>query len=197
MLLWIGLFVLITASAVYFRLPLILWSIMVALGLIAMPYVSDAGTATLSLLWVIYAAVVIPLNVPMLRKNLISNPLFKGMARTMPTVSQTEQEALDAGDVWWEGELFSGKPDFSKIRTIPKPQLTEEEQAFLDGPVEELCRMSNDWEITHENFDLSPQAWQFIKDKGFFAMIIPKEYGGLGYSALAHSEVVMLSLIHI
>ena len=191
MLMWIGLFILITAVAVYFRISLLLWSVLVALGLGAMHYIPGVSTATLSLLWVIYAAVVIPLNLQILRKNLISNPLFKGMARTMPTISQTEQEALDAGDVWWEGELFSGKPDFRIIHSIPKPQLTEEEQAFLDGPVEELCRMTNDWEITHENFDLSAEAWKFIKDKGFFAMIIPKEYGGLGYSALAHSEVVM------
>ena len=191
MLLWTGLFILITASAVYFRISLILWSVLVALGLVAMHYVPVVGNATLALLWLIFAAVVIPLNLPLLRKNLISKPLFNGMAKAMPTISQTEQEALDAGDVWWEGELFSGKPDFSKIRSMPKPQLTEEEQAFIDGPVEELCRMSNDWEITHENFDLSEEAWKFIKEKGFFAMIIPKEYGGLGYSALAHSEVVM------
>jgi acyl-CoA dehydrogenase len=188
---WIGLFILITAVAVYFRISLLLWSVLVALGLGAMHYVPGVGTTTLSLLWVIYAAVVIPLNLQMLRKNFISNPLFKGMARAMPTISQTEQEALDAGDVWWEGELFSGNPDFRKIRSIPAPRLTEEEQAFIDGPVEELCRMTNDWEVTHENFDLSEEAWKFIKDKGFFAMIIPKEYGGLGYSALAHSEVVM------
>ena len=191
MLMWIGLFILITAVAVYFRISLLLWSILVALGLGAMHYLPGVGTATLSLLWVIYAAVVIPLNLQILRKNFISNPLFKGMARAMPTISQTEQEALDAGDVWWEGELFSGKPDFRKIRSLPEPRLTEEEQAFLDGPVEELCRMTNDWEVTHENYDLSEEAWKFIKDKGFFAMIIPKEYGGLGYSALAHSEVVM------
>ncbi len=191
MLMWIGIFILITAIAVYFRISLLLWSVLVALGLGAMHYVPGVSTAALSLLWVIYAAVVIPLNVQLLRKNLISNPLFNGMARAMPTISQTEQEALDAGDVWWEGELFSGKPDFRKIRSMPGPQLTEEEQAFLDGPVEELCQMTNDWEITHENFDLSEQAWKFIKDKGFFAMIIPREYGGLGYSALAHSEVVM------
>jgi acyl-CoA dehydrogenase len=191
MLMWIGLFVLITAVAVYFRIPLLLWSVLVAAGLAGMHFVPGVGTATLSLLWLIYAAVVVPLNLPLLRKNLISKPLYKGMAKAMPTISQTEQEALDAGDVWWESDLFSGKPDFSKLRSIPKPKLSEEEQAFLDGPVEELCRMSNDWKITHEDFDLSPEAWQFIKDKGFFAMIIPKEYGGLGYSALAHSEVVM------
>lgn len=191
MLTWIGLFILISAVAVYFRISLLLWSALVAAGLLLMHYVPGVSTATLVLLWTIYAVVVIPLNVKLLRRNLISKPLFKGMAAVMPSISQTEQEALDAGDVWWEGELFSGKPDFNKIRSLPKPQLTEEEQAFLDGPVEALCEMTNDWEITHENFDLSPQAWQFIKEKGFFAMIIPKAYGGLGYSALAHSEVVM------
>ena len=191
MLMWIGLFILITAVAVYFRVSLLLWSAMVALGLAAMHLVPGVSTTTLSLLWVIYAVVVIPLNLPPLRKTLISSAVYSGMAKVMPTISQTEQEALDAGDVWWEGELFSGNPDFSKIRSMPIPKLTAEEQAFMDGPVEELCRMSNDWKITHENFDLSPEAWQFIKDKGFFAMIIPKEYGGLGFSALAHSEVVV------
>jgi len=191
MLMWLGLFALISAVAVYFRMSLLLWSLMVAAGLIGMHYVPGVGAATLAVLWVIFAAVAIPLNFQLLRKNLISKPLFRGMANVMPSISQTEQEALDAGDVWWEGELFSGKPDFETIRSLPKPQLTQEEQAFLDGPVEELCRMSDDWKITHEDFDLSAEAWQFIKDKGFFAMIIPKEYGGLGYSALAHSEVVM------
>ena len=191
MLMWIGLFITISAVAVYFRISLLLWSVLVAIGLMGMHYVPGVSDVTLSVLWVIYAAVVIPLNLPILRKNLISKPLFRGMANVMPSISQTEQEALDAGDVWWEGELFSGKPDFKMIRSLPKPQLTEEEQAFIDGPVEELCEMTNDWKITHEDFDLSPEAWQFIKDKGFFAMIIPKAYGGLGYSALAHSEVVM------
>ena len=191
MLFWSALFLLITAVAVYFRFSLLTWSILVALGLTSLHFCPEYSNVKLSLLWVIYAGVVIPLNVPILRKNLISNPLFDRMAKVMPTISQTEQEALDAGDVWWEGELFSGKPDFNKIRSMPKPTLTEEEKAFLDGPVEELCRMSNDWEITHDNFDLSDKAWKFIKDNGFFAMIIPKEYGGLGYSALAHSEVVM------
>ncbi|MGD2159964.1 MAG: acyl-CoA dehydrogenase [Gammaproteobacteria bacterium] len=191
MLMWIVLFILITAVAVYFRISLWLWSVLVAAGLLVMHYVPGVGNATLALLWLIYAAVVIPLNVHILRKNLISTPLFKGMAKAMPTISQTEQEALDAGDVWWEGQLFSGKPDFKKIRSLPAPRLTEEEQAFIDGPVEQLCRMSNDWEITQQNHDLSPESWQFIKDNGFFAMIIPKEYGGLGFSALAHSEVVM------
>ena len=106
-------------------------------------------------------------------------------------MSQTEKEAIDAGTVWWDADLFSGKPDWNKLLATPAPRLSAEEQAFLDGPVEELCAMCNDWEITHERLDLPPHVWQFIKDKGFLGMIIPKQYGGLGFSALAHSAVVM------
>ncbi len=106
-------------------------------------------------------------------------------------MSQTEQEALDAGTVWWDGELFGGRPNWSKFLSFPKPVLTPEEQAFVDGPVEELCRMCDDWQISHELNDLPPEVWQFIKERGFLGMIIPKRYGGLGFSALAHSEVVM------
>ena len=93
--------------------------------------------------------------------------------------------------VWWDGELFSGKPDWNKLLAYRKPALTPEEQAFVDGTVEELCRMCDDWQITYELNDLPPHIWQFIKDKGFLGMIIPKQYGGLGFSALAHSQVVM------
>jgi acyl-CoA dehydrogenase len=121
----------------------------------------------------------------------MSSPIYKLMAGIMPTISQTEQEALDAGDVWWEAELFSGKPNFDVVRQLPPPRLTEEEQAFIDGPVEQLCGMLDDWKITHEDYDLNPETWQFIKDNKFFAMIIPKEYGGLEYSNLCHSEVVL------
>ncbi|MDT8282628.1 MAG: acyl-CoA dehydrogenase, partial [Gammaproteobacteria bacterium] len=95
------------------------------------------------------------------------------------------------GDVWWEAELFSGKPDFNFIKNLPKPELTAEEQAFLDGPVEQFCKLLDDWQITHVDYDLTPQAWQFAKDNGFFSLIIPKRYGGLDYSAYCHSQVVM------
>ncbi|MDH5572678.1 MAG: acyl-CoA dehydrogenase [Gammaproteobacteria bacterium] len=121
----------------------------------------------------------------------ISEPLLKIFRRVTPRMSQTEREALDAGSVWWDGELFSGRPKWQKLRQLPAPVLTAEEQAFVDGPVEELCNLLNDWEITDEKHDLPPAAWQFIKDKGFFGLIIPKSYGGLDYSALAHSAVVM------
>ena len=191
MISWIILFVLITSVCAYFRTSLLLWSAAVALGIITIQFCPEYGNVELSLIWVIYFGVVIPLNVSSLRKGLISMPLFNGMADKMPTISKTEQEALDAGDVWWEAELFSGKPDFSRIRTLPAPKLSEEELAFIDGPVERLCEMVDDWRITQQDYDLTPETWQFIKDNRFFAMIIPAQYGGLGFSAYAHSEVVM------
>ncbi len=131
------------------------------------------------------------LFVPPVRRTLLSDRLLKVFRRLLPQVSQTEQEALDAGTVWWEGDLFSGAPNWNKLLAYPKPKLTAEEKAFLSGPVEQLCAMLDEWRITRELHDLPPDVWQFIKDNGFFGMIIPKQYGGLGFSALAHSEVVM------
>ncbi|SER11686.1 acyl-CoA dehydrogenase [Nitrosomonas sp. Nm51] len=131
------------------------------------------------------------LFVPWLRRLIISNQFLKIFRKMLPPISQTEQEALDAGTVWWDGDLFSGKPDWNKLLAYPKPQLSDEEQAFLDGPVEQLCDMLDEWQITHDLKDLPPDIWQFIKDNGFFGLIIPKKYGGRGFSALAHSEIVM------
>jgi acyl-CoA dehydrogenase len=131
------------------------------------------------------------LLVPRVRRILISNHLLKVFRKLLPQVSQTEQEALDAGTVWWEGDLFSGAPNWNKLLAYPKPKLSAEEKAFLNGPVEQLCAMLDEWHITRDLHDLPPQVWQFIKENGFFGMIIPKQYGGLGFSALAHSEVVM------
>ena len=142
-------------------------------------------------LWTVFVAVAALLLVPQLRRALLSDPLLGWFRKVLPQVSQTEQEALDAGSVWWDGDLFSGHPDWSKLLAVRKPELSAEEQAFVDGPVEELCRMLDDWRVTHELNDLPPEAWQFIKDQGFLGMIIPKEYGGKGFSALAHSQVVM------
>ncbi len=125
------------------------------------------------------------------RLRWITGPIFKLFKRVTPAMSQTEREALEAGNVWWDGELFSGRPKWGRLRKVPPPKLTTEEQAFLDGPVETLCSMIDDWKITHKDYDLSPEVWQYLKDNGFFSMIIPEEYGGLAFSALAHSEVVL------
>lgn len=144
----------------------------------------------LTFLICLIAAAAILLGVAPLRRRLLSDPMLGWFRKVLPQVSQTEQEALDAGTVWWDGDLFSGRPDWKRLLAFPKPTLSAEEQEFLDGPVEEFCAMLDDWEVTHELNDLPPHAWQFIKDRGFLGMIIPKQYGGLGFSALAHSAVV-------
>ena len=125
------------------------------------------------------------------RRRFFSDRIFATYRRMVPAMSQTEREALDAGTVWWEGELFGGRPDWNRLLAYPRPRLSAEEQAFLDGPTETLCSMLDDWRISHELLDLPPEAWQYIRDNGFLGMIIPKRYGGLELSALAHSEVVM------
>src|SRR5574340_1411208 len=125
-----------------------------------------------------------------LRRALVTRPIFAAYRRMLPQMSQTEREALEAGTVWWEGELFAGRPDWRKLLAYPQPRLTPEEQSFLDNETEELCRRSHDWEMSHTLLDMPEDVWQFIKEQGFLGMIIPKKYGGLEFSAYAHSEVV-------
>lgn len=125
-----------------------------------------------------------------MRQRWLSAPIFKIYRRLLPSMSQTERDALEAGTVWWEGDLFVGNPDWKKLLAYPRPRLSPVEQNFLDNEVEELCRLCSDWETAHIHHDLSPQAWAFIKAKGFLGMIIPKQYGGLEFSAYAHSQVV-------
>jgi acyl-CoA dehydrogenase len=175
----------------YHRVPAVVWTIVIAIGLGLLTAYARWPQPLAVTLWAVFMVVALLANPTLLRRVLVSRPLLGLFRRILPQVSQTEQEALEAGTVWWDGELFSGRPDWKKLLAYPKPKLTAEERAFLDGPVEELCRMVHDWEITHELNDLPPHVWQFIKDRGFLGMIIPKRYGGLGFSALAHSEVVM------
>src|SRR5215472_7599987 len=141
------------------------------------------------LLWVLLAGLWL-LNLRPLRKALITRPFMAAYLKLLPAMSQTEKEALEAGTVWWDGELFTGAPDWKKLLAAKPPKLSDEEQAFLDGPCEELCRMLDEWHITHERGDLPPEAWEMLKTRGFFAMIIPKKYGGLEFSAYAHSCVL-------
>ncbi|MGR9088819.1 MAG: acyl-CoA dehydrogenase [Gammaproteobacteria bacterium] len=131
------------------------------------------------------------LNFKSARAHLISRPLFKLMQKTLPPMSQTEREALEAGNTWWDAELFSGHPDWKVLQNLPPPQLSDEEKAFLQGPVETLCGMLDDWDITFNRRDLPKDVWDFIKKNKFCGMIIPKEYGGLDFSHFAHSEIVM------
>ncbi len=140
--------------------------------------------------WLLFVAIAIPLNVADVRKQYITKPLLTMFKGIMPEMSKTEQEAIDAGTTWFEAELFRGTPDWKKLHNYPKPRLSAEEQAFLDGPVEEVCRMTDDWQTTHELADLSPEVWQYLKDNKFFAMIIKKQYGGLEFCAYAQSRVL-------
>ncbi|HDX8347484.1 TPA: acyl-CoA dehydrogenase FadE [Aeromonas dhakensis] len=142
------------------------------------------------LVWVLFAVIAIPLNLVDFRRNQLTKPLFKLYKSIMPEMSRTEKEAIEAGTTWWEADLFAGNPDWKKLHAIPVSTLSAEEQAFLDGPVEEVCRLVSDWEVTHERADLSPEVWQYLKDNKFFAMIIKKKYGGLEFSAYAQSCVL-------
>ncbi|MEK7357047.1 MAG: acyl-CoA dehydrogenase, partial [Bdellovibrionota bacterium] len=161
--------------------PLILWTIAGAVMLYGF------GAPMWSM--IAFLAVMAIFNIRPVRRILVSSGLMKIMAPIMPVISDTEKAALDAGVVWVEGELFSGKPDFKKMMAEPYPELTPEEKAFMDGPVERLCGAIDDWEVWQTR-DLPPAAWEIMKKDRFLGMIIPKEYGGLGFSALAHSAVI-------
>ncbi|TCU78281.1 acyl-CoA dehydrogenase [Bradyrhizobium sp. R2.2-H] len=124
------------------------------------------------------------------RRDTITKPIFSWARGVLPSMSDTEREALEAGDVWWDADLFTGNPDWSKLLKVPQARLTDEERAFLNGPVDELCAMLDEWKIFWETRDLPQDVWHFVKREKFFGMIIPKEFGGLGFSPYAHSEVV-------
>ena len=139
----------------------------------------------------IVAVILIGFAITPLRRLLISDRLYGVFRKVLPTVSETEQEALEAGTVWWDAEIFSGRPRWRKLLKVPAPSLTEKEQAYLDGPVEELCRLTDDWEICETHRRLPDKVWDFIREHRMFGMIIPEEYGGLEFSAQANSAVVM------
>lgn len=175
----IFLFILGFHGAPFFLWALALAAIMVGFG------VSTTGC------WVVFGVFAVVGIVKPLRALLVSSvvmKVFKAL-KLVPSISATEREAIEAGAVWVEGELFSGRPNFKKMLAEPYPDLSPEEKAFLEGPTEKLCEMSNDWRIWQDR-EIPKEVWDFIKREKFLGMIIPKEYGGLGFSALAHSEVV-------
>lgn len=163
--------------------PLMLW--LLGTGLLLWGYAAPTWT------WVTLGIIALFFAVKPVRRATLSNGIMKAMKafNFLPVISQTEQTAIDAGTVWIDGELFSGKPDFNRILNESYPELNEREQAFLDNQVEELCAMTNDWEV-FQNRDLSPEIWDYVLKQRFFGLIIPEEYGGLGFSALANSAIV-------
>ncbi|MGN7919626.1 acyl-CoA dehydrogenase [Lysobacter antibioticus] len=182
-------FLLVGAIAAYHRLRLPVWAALTATVLVGC-YLLGANPVATIVAAALVALIAVPLLVPAIRLPLITKPLLGFYTKILPPLSETERTALEAGTVGFEGELFSGKPDWQQLLSQPKPVLSAEEQAFLDGPVEELCKMTNDWQITHIDADLSPELWGYIKKNKFFGLNIPKEYGGLGFTALANHKVI-------
>src|SRR5690349_10998947 len=189
-ILWLVAVVLGAVALAYLNVSGIVWSAALA-SAIAVAWATNALPAGLSLaLFILLVLFALPLTIPMLRRKLVSDPILAAFRKVLPPMSQTEREAIEAGTVWWDGELFSGRPQWQKLLDAPAPVLTPDEQHFLDHDVEELCAMVTDWETTNVHRDLPPAVWQFIKDRGFWGMNIAKVYGGLGFSAYAHSQVM-------
>ncbi|MGR9088796.1 MAG: acyl-CoA dehydrogenase, partial [Gammaproteobacteria bacterium] len=189
-MLWLLALIIIVAVAFYRRTPLL--KITAIIGALLAGYIISQGLTPFSQgLWAAFLLVFMPLNICFLRQRLISRPMFKLMKAALPAMSQTEREALEAGTTWWDAELFSGNPNWKVLEDLPAARLSDEEQAFIDGPVETLCSMLNDWDITRNRMDLPAEVWDYIKKQKFCGMIIPKQYGGLEFSETAHSEVVM------
>ncbi|UYA61624.1 acyl-CoA dehydrogenase FadE [Pectobacterium colocasium] len=180
------LLLIIIGAMFYHRLSLLLGSA------ILLAYFAAMSAMLLWPVWLMIPLVIllIPITVPSLRQKLVSASALRMFQKVMPPMSNTEKEAIDAGTTWWEGDLFRGAPDWNKLHNYPRPQLTAEEQAFIDGPVAEACRMADDFEITHERADIPPELWEYLKEHRFFAMIIKKQYGGLEFSAYAQAQVL-------
>src|SRR5918994_5047817 len=188
-LIWFLIFLFGALVLAYQRVGLLTATLAYGGALLIYAFTTAAPISTLLLVGVL--AVLVLLNIDAFRIRFITRPFLRTYRRMLPSMSQTEKDALEAGTVWWDGELFTGGPDWDKLLSATPPRLTAEEQAFIDGPCEELCRMIDDWDITHRRADLPPHIWDYLKSKGFFAMIIPKKYGGLEFSAYAHSCVLV------
>ncbi len=167
------------------------WLVSGGILLLILPLCAQDPWFIMSVLYPPSLLMMLILGVTSLRQKLISAPLLKQFKKVMPAMSKTEQEALDAGSVWWDGELFSGRPNWRHLLQVPQCHLSQKEQDFIDNQVQTLCEMLNDWQTTHKDKDLSPEIWQYIKEQGFWSLIIPEEYGGLAFSAYAHSQIVL------
>jgi acyl-CoA dehydrogenase len=177
-------------TAAYRGIKLMNWTIGMALVLVGFAVFTSVSMLAIGVLSVLFAAIAVPLNFKPFRRKWLSAPFLAVYRKMLPTLSDTEKVALEAGTVGWEGELFAGNPNWDSLLEEYWPQLSKEEQAFVDGPVEELCKMLDPWKNSHEIADLPPEVWDFLKENRFLGMIIPKEFGGLGFSALAHRAVL-------
>ena len=185
-LLWIIAMILVLGTLAYLRVSLLTTTIAAAVVMTAGWALDIVGPIS----WIVFLVIALPFNISAFRQNMISRPLMKVYRGIMPEMSTTEKEAIEAGTTWWEADLFAGNPNWKKLHNYPVARLSADEQAFLDGPVEEVCRMVNQHQVSHQLADLPADVWQYLKDHGFFAMIIKKKFGGLEYSAYAQSRVL-------
>ncbi len=188
-LFWLLLFAAVPITMAYRRVDLGSSTLAIGGALIVYSLIGYGHPLWFLLLWILFAPLVV-INFTDFRREKITARLFDVYKSMVPAISDTEREALESGSVSWDGELFTGLPNWANLMSQPAPELTAEERAFLDGPVEKLCAMLDDWKITHELADLPPEVWEYLRNERFFAMIIPTEYGGLGFSAVANSAVL-------
>jgi acyl-CoA dehydrogenase len=173
----------------YRRIDFLTSTVAAGVAVVAYVFLGDGHWLWKLVLIAVFGVMLIP-NLIEFRREKLTKPLLAIYRSMLPTMSDTEREALEAGSVWWDGELFSGMPQWDRLMSYPAPKLSDEEQAFIDGPCEELCRMLDDWDICHVRADMPPEVWEYIIEKRFFAMIIPKQYGGLEFSAYANAAVI-------
>lgn len=174
----------------FFGASFLIWTAAIGLFLVGLYAAGIMGSLGLTIATLIFVPIALLFNLKGLRRSIVTKRIFKGFKAVLPPISDTEREALEAGDVWWEGEMFRGKPDWQKLLSFDRTKLTDEEQSFLDNEVSELCDMLDEWKIVQEDMDLPQEVWDHMAKKRFFGMLIPKEHGGTGFSAYAQSCVV-------
>lgn len=192
----VALLVVLLLVLAYVQAPILLWVSLIGVALLATSLFGLLTFLTLSILWVLFIVAVLFVSLKKFRQRYFIKPLIGRLKKRMPPISDSERIAIESGDVWWEKDLFSGQPKWKKLLAIPKPQLTTEEQAFLDNQVDTVCSMASDWEIVNDRQDLPEEMWAYFKKERFFGLVIPKEYGGHGFSALAHSTIVTKIATH-
>ena len=165
------------------------WTVGGALALLGWAFAGIDSPGLFAVAALALGGLALVLGRPELRRRVVSARVMPIVSRMLPQLGDTERVALEAGTVWWDGELFSGGPDWRKLLAFDLKPLSPEERSFLDGPVEELCAMLDDWDIAQRG-DLPEEVWSFLREHRFFGMIIPEEHGGLGFSAIGHSAVV-------
>ena len=190
---WFDLFALacVALSLAYVRSSSWIWIPTLTVALFVSTLWGHLTWFSASILWLLFLVPTLVLNLGIVRRRLISAPILSLFKCQLPRMSETERQALEAGDIWWEGELFAGKPRWSQLFKKPSPRLSNEEAAFFDNQVNQLCRQLDEWQLAKTGGDLPPAVWQYIKEHGFLGIVIPKEFGGLGFSAYAHSTIIM------